>query len=103
MELEADAEHQQHDADLGELLGEANIGDEAGRVGTDENAADEIADDRRQAEALRQQPKNERRREAAGQGRNEVEAVHRAILSDDRASAQGTRHARSVIPAGIRE
>ena len=28
--MQADAEHQQDDADLGELLGQASVGDEAG-------------------------------------------------------------------------
>ena len=32
VELEADAEHQEDDADLGELFGERRVGDEAGRV-----------------------------------------------------------------------
>ena len=35
MELQADAEHQQDDADLGELLGEMSVGDEARRVRAD--------------------------------------------------------------------
>ncbi len=46
MELEADAEHQQDDADLGELAGEMCVGDEAGRVGADQQAGEQVADDR---------------------------------------------------------
>ena len=36
VELQADAEHQQDDADLGELLGDVAIGDEPRRVRADE-------------------------------------------------------------------
>ena len=39
MELQADPEHQQNDADLGELFGEMCVGREAGRMGTDRNPA----------------------------------------------------------------
>jgi hypothetical protein len=45
MELEADAEHQQDDADLGELTGQMRIGHEAG-VGADQQAGEQVADDR---------------------------------------------------------
>ncbi len=51
-EMQADAEHQQDDADLGELAAQAPVGDEAGRVGTDEHAGDEIADERRQPQPV---------------------------------------------------
>ena len=54
MKLQADAEHQQDDADFGELFGDFGVGDEPGRVRTDQRARKQIADDRRQARALRE-------------------------------------------------
>ena len=51
VELQADAEHQQDDADLGELLGQRAVGDEARRVRADEQPGEQIADDRREAGA----------------------------------------------------
>ena len=52
MELETDAEHQQDDADLGQLLGQRGIGDEARRVRTHERPGEQVADDGGEAEAL---------------------------------------------------
>ena len=50
--MQADAEHQQDDADLGELTRERLVGDEAGRRRADQHAGDEIADERRQAQPM---------------------------------------------------
>ena len=52
VELQADAEHQQNDADLRELLGQRGVGDEARRVRADERPGQQVADDRRQPEPL---------------------------------------------------
>ena len=49
--MQPDAEHHQHHADLGELAGELDVGDEARRGRADDDAGDEIADERRQARA----------------------------------------------------
>ncbi len=46
MELQADAEHQEDDADLGQLLGEVDIRCVARSVRADHDAGHEIADDR---------------------------------------------------------
>ncbi len=43
-EMQADAEHQQNDADLGELIGKRDIGDEARRRRPDQHAGEQIAD-----------------------------------------------------------
>ena len=53
MEMQPDAEHEQNDADLGQLLGQIMVGDEAGGIWADCYAGQQIADDRRQAEPLR--------------------------------------------------
>ena len=73
VELQADAEHQQDDADLRQLLGQRRVGDEARRVRADQRAGEQVADDRRQAEALRDVAQDERGRRglrlASGSGR----------------------------------
>ena len=46
-EMQPDAEHQQDHADLGELVGEVLVGDEAGRERSDRDAGEQIADQRR--------------------------------------------------------
>ena len=55
--MQADAEHQQNDADLGELVGKAGVGDEAWRVRADQHAGYQIAEKRRNAERLANAPK----------------------------------------------
>jgi hypothetical protein len=52
VEMEPDAEHEQDDAEFGELVGGGDIADEAGGVGADDDAGEEVAHDRRQADAL---------------------------------------------------
>ena len=63
-EMQADAEHQQDDADLGELVGHALVGDEARRERPDQHAGEQIADQRRDAEAMRQRAEHEGQHEA---------------------------------------
>ena len=55
--MQADAEHQQDDADLGQFRRQALVGDEARRVRPDQHAGEEIADQRRDAEAVGQAPR----------------------------------------------
>jgi hypothetical protein len=43
-EMQSHAEHHEHDADLSQLPGEGQIGDESGRGGTDDDTRDEIPD-----------------------------------------------------------
>ena len=46
--MQADAEHQQHHTDFGELAGQSHVRDKSRRVRADQDAGDEIADQRRQ-------------------------------------------------------
>ena len=69
--MQADAEHQQDHADLGELRGERLIADEAWRVRADEHAGKQITDDGRQAQALREQAEHEGHHEADTENRDE--------------------------------
>ena len=55
--MQADAEHQQDDADLGELGRQRLIGDEARRERADHDAGEQIADQRRDPQPVRDAPK----------------------------------------------
>ena len=54
----------------------ARVGDEAGRVGPDDDAREHVADERRQAEALRHPAEDERDGEPAGERDDDREVVH---------------------------
>ncbi len=43
VKLKADAEHEQDDADVGKLLGQARVGHEPGRIGTNHHSGEEVA------------------------------------------------------------
>jgi hypothetical protein len=77
MELQADAEHQEDDADFGELLGQVGIGGEDRRVRSDGDPGKEIADDWREAETLGDVPRDERRRQSSGESRDQLEVMHK--------------------------
>ena len=76
VEVQADAEHQQDDADLGELLRQRAVGDEARRVRADEQPGEQVADDRRQPEPVRDVAEDQRRGQAAGQRQDQIERMH---------------------------
>ena len=59
MEVQADAEHEQDDADLGELLREAGVADEAGGERADGDAGEHVADERWQAQAVGEETERE--------------------------------------------
>ena len=54
-EMQADAEHQQDDADLGELAGQGGIGGEARRERADHDARQHVAGQRLDAQPMGQQ------------------------------------------------
>ena len=56
-EVQADREEQQDNADLGELVGQRLIGHESWREGADQDAGEQIADQRRDAQPVRRQTK----------------------------------------------
>ncbi len=80
MELEADAEHQQDDADFCELFGNLRIGDKSRRVRTDQCARKQIPDDGRQARAVREVAQDQGGREAACKRENQIQVVHGPIV-----------------------
>ena len=80
VELEPDAEHQQDDADLGELFGDMCVGDESGRIGPDDEAGQQVADDGRQADALCDVAEQQRRAEAARESKDDGRFLHALMV-----------------------
>ncbi len=77
VKLEADAEHQENYADLGELFFDLLVGDKARRARADQEAGQQVADNRRKAEAKRDQAAHQGSGQAPGESDDQVEvAVH---------------------------
>lgn len=70
-----DAEHHQDHADLGQLLREFLVRDESGRRGPDQDARDQVADERRKPETRGDESEQERKSQRGGQGGNQRYAV----------------------------
>ena len=62
--------------DFGQLLGQFGIRHEAGRIRSDGDAGEQVADDRRQAEPVRDVAEDERGAEPAGEGEDESQLFH---------------------------
>ena len=77
-EMQANPEHQQDDADFGELIGNALIGDEARRERADGNAGEQIADQRRQPQALGHEAEGEGEHKPHGERRDERSRMRHA-------------------------
>jgi hypothetical protein len=86
VELQADAEHQQDDADLRELLCEVDVSGVARSVRADNDTGDEVANDRRKAKPLREIAANEGGAKPSGERENEP----------------GFRHAIAMLVRGLR-
>ena len=81
--MQADAEHQQHDADFGELRSEVHIGDKTGRCRPDQDSGHEITDQGRQLDPFGDEAEYQRRTETGGEGGDEGDIVfHAAFLRD---------------------
>jgi hypothetical protein len=52
MKVQSDAEHQQDDADLGQLMGDLHVADKARRMRADQHSGHQITDDRRKPQSL---------------------------------------------------
>ena len=70
-EMQADAEHEEDDADLSQLLRQGLVGDEAGGEGADDDAGDEIADEGLDADAVGQEAEDVGKDEAHRDGGDE--------------------------------
>jgi hypothetical protein len=69
-EMQADAEHEKDDADLGKLLGQYGIGDETRRMRPDGDASEQITDQRREPKFLRNHAEGKRDHEGQRQHRD---------------------------------
>ena len=76
MEMHADAEHQQDDADFRELRCDAAVGDKARRMRADGDAREQVTDERRQSQAVRDPAEQKREREPAGEQRDDRQVMH---------------------------
>ena len=74
-EVQADAEHQQHHADLGQFAGDLHVGDEAGRARPDHDAGQQVAHQRRQLQPRRDEAEQQRQAERRGDGGDEWDRV----------------------------
>ena len=79
-EVQPDAEHQQDDADLGQLHGKLAVGYEPGCEGPHEDSGQQVADQGRQAQPVCDVAEGEGQGEAGGDGRNQRRVMHRGGL-----------------------
>ena len=79
--MQADAEHQENDADLSELVGDILVGDKAGRERADDDSRHQISDQRRQLEAVGEHAKGEGEHEADRDGRYEWRHMQHRVSS----------------------
>jgi hypothetical protein len=66
--MQPDAEHQQNDADLGELQCQFSVGDEAGRRRSDQHARQQVTDQGWDAQVGRQCAEDESNAEGGDDG-----------------------------------
>ena len=89
MEVQTHSKHQKNDADLCELRGDFVVGDVTGRKRADENARQQITDDRRQSELVGGKSERKCRGKSSSQSENQTNLMrHRDCLPFDR---RGTR------------
>jgi hypothetical protein len=80
VKVQPHAEHQENDADLGELLCEVGVGDEARRERADDDPRQQVAHDGREAELLREQAEHECTGQASGEGQDQAQVVRHPEL-----------------------
>jgi hypothetical protein len=97
-EMDADAEHEQDDADLGELLSQRRVGHEAGRVGARHDAGDEVAHQGRQAKAMCHHAEQEGEPDAASNGHDECGIVQHAVRSRTGETGRRVRQRPAKMP-----
>ena len=76
--MQADAEHQQHHADFGELLCERLVADEARRAGADHDPGKQIADERRHFQR-REITEDHRETETGREQRNQADVMRHPL------------------------
>ena len=78
--MQADTEHQQHDADFGKLRRRAQVGDKARGGRADQDAGDEIANQGGGFQALGDEAENQRKAESGRDGGNQGNIVGHSVL-----------------------
>jgi hypothetical protein len=96
--MQPDAEHEQDDAELGELLGKARVRDEAGGERPDENTGEQVSHDGREPQLLGYEAEDQGARQASGQSEDQGQVV-RHVCSSCHGSIPG-RDKRCVADAG---
>ncbi len=76
MESQAHPEQEQDHADLGELLGDLAVGDEAGGERAHQDAGHQVADEGRQRQPVRQVPEEQGTGQSSGERQQRCEIVH---------------------------
>ena len=89
VDLDADLEQEQHDADVGEELDLVAVRDVAGRERRDDQARHEIADHRGKAQPARDPSERRRQQERQADVEQEVAGVHGTRIPAGRISEPG--------------
>ena len=84
MEMQADAEHEQDDADLRALGSGGGIRHEARRIGADQHARQQVAHQRGEAQFLREESQHGGGRQTASQRQDEIDVMGHAHRSPRR-------------------
>ena len=101
--MEADPEHQQDDADLGQLHRQPGVGDEPRRERADEDAREQIAGNRRNPQSLRQRPHEECDAKPGNDGSDQGGVVrHGFCLGGGSAWGQPARPFTAPLDSGCR-
>ena len=102
--MQADAEHQQNDADFGQFGSKALVGDEAGCEGPDGDAGQQVSDDGGNAQPLGKRAQHEGQRQADDNGGDQRRIVrHRGgwppCVGAKRMAGLGRRAGRTQPPS----
>ena len=96
--MQPDTEHEQDHADLGELLRQPDIGDEAGRGGADDDARDQVTDQRRHLQACGDEAHDEGKPQAGGNRGDQSDVMGQSASS----SGLGTRRTACARTSSMR-
>src|SRR5690606_28401885 len=83
-EMKPDAEHEEHDADFGQLAGHGGVGHEPWGGGADADAGKEVPDERGELQAESDEAEDKGEAQARGDRRDQRKAVIHSQWSDER-------------------
>ena len=99
--MQADAEHQQDDAHLGQLRCNLAVRSKAGGEGTGHDAGTQIADQRRQAQAESQRSQHESKHQTADNGGNQGRMMKHGAALRQSLDAMTDSKKVEVVPLNI--